>query len=312
LGDESTSNLQNPGTHEYIGSGTYTIELSATNGKCSDSKLEEVIIRPMVPIASIDVDPSSGCPPLIVNFSNYTEGATNYLWEFGDGGLSQEIAPTHTYLVPGNFKVKLTATGPGGTDISEDVTIEVFENPFAQFEVVPKVLYLPAKPVFINRSVGATIYEWDFGDGNTSTEFSPNHLYEQPGFYTISLKVKNSFGCTDQSTLNEAIKVEPGGEIKFPNAFTPSPSGPSSGKYTYGDPTNHVFYPFTQKGIVEYQLQIFTRWGEIIFESDDIEVGWDGYVKEKLAPQGVYIWRAKYKTADGKVEIKAGDVTVIW
>ena len=258
------------------------------------------------------VDPSGGCPPLTVNFSNNTIDATNYLWEFGDGMLSQLPTPTYTYYTPGTYRVKLTATGPGGTSIADNVEIVVFEKPFAQFEVVPKVIFIPGeRPVFINRSIGATRYEWDFGDGNSSTDFSPSHQYQQPGVFTISLWVVNNQGCDDRFTLPEAIKVEQGGEIRFPNAFTPNPSGPSGGRYSYGDPRNHIFYPFTQKGIVEYKLQIFTRWGELIFESHDIEVGWDGYLKGKLAAQGVYIWRAQYKTANGKVEIKAGDVTLI-
>jgi gliding motility-associated-like protein len=165
--------------------------------------------------------------------------------------------------------------------------------------------------VFINRSEDAVAYNWDFGDGNNSTDFAPSHLYTAPGLYTIALTTTSDMGCEDTYTLNEVLKVEQGGEVVFPNAFTPNPEGPSDGRYEYGSPRNTVFYPSTQKGVVEYQLQIFTRWGEIIFESNDVEIGWDGYHKNTLAPQGVYIWRARYKTADGKVSIKAGDVTLI-
>ncbi len=312
FGDGTTSGAQNPGTHTYPGSGIYRIELNVTNGQCSNFASREITINPMLPQINYGANPSSGCPPLTVNFSNTTLDATTFLWEFGDGIMSQQRQPTHTYYVPGTYKVKLTASGPGGISFAENLDIIVFDKPLARFEIIPRVIYIPGeKPVFINRSIGATIYEWNFGDGNVSGEFSPVYQYQQPGIYTVSLWVNNNFGCEDFFSLPQAIKVEQGGEISFPNAFTPNPSGSTGGKYRFGDPKNYIFYPFVQKGIVEYLLQIFTRWGELIFESDDIEIGWDGYLKGKAAPQGVYIWRARYKTANGKVEIRAGDVTLI-
>lgn len=312
FGDGASSTVRDPGTHSYLNSGNYTIQLEVTDGRCSDVATQPIRILPMVPQINYGATPARGCPPLTVTFTNNTLDATDYLWEFGDGNMSQQVTPTHIYNIPGTYIVKLTATGPGGIAISENLQIVVFEKPVALFDVIPKVIFIPGeKPVFINRSIGASRYLWDFGDGNTSDDFSPSHQYQSSGVYTISLWVVNNDGCEDTFVLPEAIKVEQGGDIKFPNAFTPNPSGPSDGRYVYGDPRNHIFYPFVQKGIVEYQLQIFTRWGELIFESHDIEIGWDGYHKNKLAPQGVYIWRARYKTASGKVEIKAGDVTLI-
>lgn len=312
FGDGSTSSQQHPGTHVYQGSGTYTIQLTVTYGQCSDVETQDIVIRPMMPEINYGATPSEGCPPLSVTFTNSTLDATAYLWEFGDGMMSQEVTPSHTYQVPGTYKVRLTATGPGGSSISDNLEIIVYEKPYALFDVIPKVIFVPGeKPVLINYSVGATRYEWDFGDETTSTDFSPSHQYLEPGVYTISLWVANNQGCEDRYTLTEAIKAEQGGTLKFPNAFTPNPSGPSDGRYTYGDPRNFIFYPFTQEGIVEYQLQIFNRWGELVFESHDVEVGWDGYHKKKLVPQGVYIWRVRYKTSNGKVEIKSGDVTLI-
>lgn len=79
--------------------------------------------------------------------------------------------------------------------------------------------------------------------------------------------------------MHEVLKVEVGGELAFPNAFTPDPSGPSGGRYEFGDPRNTVFYPSTQKGVSEYLLQIYTRWGELVF--------------------------------DGRMNTRAGDVTLI-
>lgn len=311
MGDGSNYTQRHPGTHSYSLSGSYTITLTAFNELCSDVATNQILIHPMPP--QIDYGhPASGCPPLEVQFYNSTLDATTYLWDFGDGRQSHETSPAHIYQTPGTYKVQLTATGPGGTTVADDLVVTVYQNPTALFEVIPKVIYLPGeRPVFINRSENAVSYLWNFGDGNSSTDFAPSHQYSEPGLYSIALTTTSDMGCEDTYTLNEVLKVEAGGEVVFPNAFTPNPEGPSGGRYEYGSPRNTVFYPSTQKGVIEYQLQIFSRWGEIIFESNDVEIGWDGYHKNTLAPQGVYIWRARYKTADGQVKIIAGDVTLI-
>ncbi len=234
------------------------------------------------------------------------------MWEFGDGHISEEEAPSHTYSKPGTYQVKLTASGSGGTSVSEDVTIEVYPSPLALFEAVPKVVYIPDESVnFLNKSDNADNYFWDFGDGRTSSEFSPSYIYENVGFYDVTLTAENQYGCVDEITVPNAVKVEQGGELDFPNAFTPSRNGASDGKYNFGERTNHIFYPFQQKGIVEYQLQVFSRWGELLFETTDVKQGWDGYYRDQLCPQGVYIWRVTATYSNGKRIEEAGDVTLL-
>ncbi|TCO08022.1 PKD domain-containing protein [Natronoflexus pectinivorans] len=311
FGDGNVFDGVNPGQHQYGVSGNYTIVLTAYSEWCSDVFTQDVLIHPMLPVVDYG-DPVSGCPPLTVEFRNNTVDAHTFLWDFGDGRMSHDAEPVHVYRTPGTYNVRLTATGHGGVSEAEDLRIVVFENPVAMFEVVPRLLYIPDdSPAFINRSIGATSYLWNFGDGATSTDFSPTHQYSGVGVYDVTLQVSNDDGCTDEYLFREALTVEQGGELAFPNAFTPNPSGSSGGKYEMGDRRNHVFYPTTQKGIIEYQLQIYTRWGELIFESNDIDIGWDGYQQNRLVPQGVYIYRVRYKTADGKMRVRAGDVTLI-
>jgi gliding motility-associated-like protein len=224
----------------------------------------------------------------------------------------KHLTARHTYHTSGTYQVKLTAQGPGGVATANDVTIEVYDNPVALFEPVPKVVYIPGDEVsFVNRSEGGSSYIWYFGDNSTSTNFSPNHLYIQTGTYDVTLQVENDEGCTDERTILNAVKAEQGGEIELPNAFTPSKSGPTDGQYTFGERTNHVFYPFVQKGIVEYKLQIFSRWGELIFESNDVTQGWNGYYRDEICPQGVYIWRVTATYSNGKRIEKTGDVTLL-
>jgi len=311
FGDETTSEEKNPSPHQYTKSGKYEISLKAFSEYCEAITSKVVTIFPMVPAVDYGEN-QSGCPPLTVSFYNNTLDATAYLWEFGDGRVSQETEPTHTYRIPGIYNVQLTAYGAGGTTTADDVTIEVFESPAALFEPVPKVVYIPDEGVtFVNKTESADNYFWLFGDGNTSTEFSPTHYYNSVGSYDVTLRAENDEGCTDERTIPNAVKAEQGGEIEFPNAFTPNKSGPSGGDYTRGERTNHVFYPSLQKGIVEYKLQIFSRWGELLFESNDVNKGWDGYYRGQLAPQGVYIWRVTATYSNGKRIEKAGDVTLL-
>ncbi|MFO7999752.1 MAG: PKD domain-containing protein [Marinilabilia sp.] len=311
LGDGSVFEGLSPATHQYNQSGDYEIILKAFSPHCEATRSKIISIIPMVP--AIDYGESQiGCQPLTVSFYNNTLDATSYTWEFGDGNISQEKAPTHTYRTPGTYHVKLTATGPGGTNQSEDVVIEVYNRPVALFEPVPKVVYIPDESVnFLNKSEGGDFYKWSFGDGTTSAEYAPSHNYQEVGSYDVTLFVENNQECTDELTIPNAVKAEQGGQLDFPNAFTPSKSGPSNGSYTYGERTNHVFYPSLQKGIVEYKLQIYSRWGELIFESNDINKGWDGYSQKELCPLGVYIWRVTATFSNGKRIEKTGDVTLL-
>lgn len=98
--------------------------------------------------------------------------------------------------------------------------------------------------------------------------------------------------------------------IEFPNAFTPNLNGPTNGYYTPGIPNNDVFHP-VYKGVVEYHLRIFNRRGELIFESNEINIGWDGYINDRLAAQGVYVWKAKGKYSNGQSFTKVGNIMLI-
>ena len=99
--------------------------------------------------------------------------------------------------------------------------------------------------------------------------------------------------------IERAVSAEASDYIAYPDAFTPN-----------GDKLNDVFLPVYKGVIVEYQLNIFNRWGELIFESKDIDVGWDGTYKDKLCKQDVYVWKVYVKFSNGQVYIKAGDVTL--
>jgi len=112
------------------------------------------------------------------------------------------------------------------------------------------------------------------------------------------------------SLFTSQTPTPPQHTIQFPNAFTPNTNGPTNGYYTPGIPNNDVFHP-TYKGVVEYHLSIFNRRGEQIFESKNINTGWDGYINDRLAAQGVYVWKARGRYTNGQSFTKLGNVILI-
>ena len=261
-------------------------------------------------IAEFSMSRSSGCVSLPVEFTNHSENAITCLWHFGDGCSSIEKDPGYIYDEPGEYKVTLEITDSRGEKAICFQTVNVFPKPEAQFEIYPENLVLPNDPAnFYNYSKNAVKYEWEFGDLKSSDEMEPIHYYKRFDNYDVKLKVLSDMGCIDSLIVFNAF-ANSANMIDFPNAFTPNLNGPGSGYYVPGVPNNDVFHP-VYKGIIEYQLKIFNKRGQLIFESIDINIGWDGYYKGKLAEQNVYIWKASGMFTNGKLFIKAGDITLL-
>lgn len=115
---------------------------------------------------------------------------------------------------------------------------------------------------------------------------------------------------TLDSLFTNNTPTPPEYKIEFPNAFTPNTNGPTNGYYTPGLPNNDVFHP-EHKGVTEYHLEIYNRRGELIFECNDINIGWDGYINSRLVAQGVYVWKARGKYSNGESFVKFGNVMLI-
>ena len=311
FGDATFSNLQNPPTHQYQSWGVYPIELIVSTLNCSDTVFETITIIPPVPVANFQ-GPAQGCRPVEVQFSNFSQYGNNYLWDFGDGGTSTQFAPSYTYYNPGTYTVTLTLNGDGGQDVQvQQLIIEVYQNARAFFTVSPTTVFIPNEPVLLfNLSNFASTYTWDFGDGNSSTEENPQHTYVQEGNYDITLVAANQNNCKDTFLLSSAVNAMVKGEISIPNAFTPNPEGPNGGVFTNADTDNDVFHPIVV-GAEEYELNIFNKWGELLFVSTDVNIGWDGYYRNELSKQDVYIYKVNARFLDGRTESYVGDVTLL-
>jgi PKD repeat protein len=312
FGDGQVSYEANPGTHDYGTWGTYDITLEVDNGYCSSVASTAVQILAPTPTIGFTGE-GAGCAPLTVQFNNLSTYASSYRWEFSDGSVRSDDSPVHVFNEPGIYDVTLYVEGYEGTELVESHTavVEVFPTAKAVFSLNPNHVMVPGQPVFfLNLSEGATEYMWDFGDGATSISETPVHEYLEAGVYDVTLTANNEWGCSSTYTLPEAVLAEEGGMMVFPNAFTPSSTGSNGGYY---DPTgydNDVFRPM-HAGVESYELMVFTKWGEMIFYSNDINIGWDGYIQGRLASTDVYAWKATATLSNGEKLQRIGNVTLL-
>jgi gliding motility-associated-like protein len=196
--------------------------------------------------------------------------------------------PSYTFNQPGCYDVTFSSSLNGcSASVSSNQYICIENNPIALFTANPNMINPDNSTVnFFNLSSGATSYLWNFGD-EQSMEVSPSHLFQvNGGDYSVTLLATSPLGCTSEYALS--IIYEEDLIFYVPNSFTPD-----------GDQFNQVFVPIFSSGIDEYSyhLSIFDRWGELIFESFDLNVGWDGTytAKQGMVQDGMYIWKIDFK-----------------
>ena len=317
FGDGHVSTQVSPGSHNYNTWGTYSVTLVVSSTFCRDSVTKIAVIKPPAPIATF-TGGKKGCAPLQVTFQSTSQFGTSYFWNFGDGNTQSgaDSIVTHQYNNAGNYSVKLVVTGSGGKDsVTTANAVIVYALPVALFTMQPNTLIVTVgiDPIVCNNiSMGAASYTWNFGDNTPDvTDVNPSHIYQQPGQFAVTLIAISAHGCMDTLEYFPLVTAKTETSIQIPNAFTPSPAGPSvDGVY---DPTSHdndIFHP-NISGVETYELDIFNRWGELLFVTKDVKVGWDGYYKGKLCEQGTYVWKIRGKTLDGLSIEKAGDLTLL-
>ncbi len=317
-GNSSTITL-NP-----LASGWYYV---TTGDGCSLDVLDsvEVIVNPN-PSAFLNVVDSSGCSPFTAQFIANSDIGVNYSFDFECDGTVDYVGPnsnpTYTYGTPGTYDVCMTVESADGCTASMTASQIVTSHPLpiANFGMDPAITTMLNPTItFSDSSSGATVYNWDFGDGYTlsgtpgavpvgtndghtiGTYQNPIHTYTDTGYFDVTLTVENEFGCTDQ--ISYEVYVE-GDYILFaPSAFTPN-----------GDGMNDVFYP-VGVGLTDnqFEMYIFDRWGQIVFESHSPDYGWDGTDTRsgRTVKLDVYVWLIKTVDHKNIPHEYIGHVTVV-
>jgi PKD repeat protein len=170
----------------------------------------------LAPWASFQAS-APACAGQTLVFTNTTTIGTQpitYTWDFGDGTTSTQVSPTHTYSLPGEYTVTLTATNSVGSDATSQA-VSVGDIPVADFSAPPQACQL-APVQFTNASSGAASFDWSFGDGGSSTDANPTHAYNLPGDFTAVLTATNACGS---DTISHSLSVIPPPTAAF--SYTP-------------------------------------------------------------------------------------------
>ena len=286
--------------------GNKTIKLTVVENGCPSNETSNMLTVLQSPITAFDADPLEGCVPFDVGFTNNTTNLSSqvsYAWDFGNGITSMEESPSISFTDPGTYNVSLTVTNDQkcADVLTQANLIKANETPTAQFAADPPEAILEDATIdFTDNSVSteSLVYNWDFDDGSASADNNPSHTYSETGVYLVNLLVTSPNGCESETT-NEVI-IHPDFAVYAPSAFTPN-----------GDGKNDVF-EVKGVGIKTYHLQIYSRWGELMYESESLEDQWNGEYNGTLAPSGTYAYTISYTSmldVDFKIQ---GTVTVMY
>ncbi len=266
-----------------------------------------IIIRP-VPHATISIDDANGCVPHTANFTttinNGIDGTrAGYLWKFGEPQDGNTLNASHTYNTANPYDVFLTITSEYGCDTTiGPMPIEVYPKPVAAFTPNPNNRTTAALPRFrfTNESytkqtiLGSKITTniWDFGDilldTDTSTKLNPEYYYESDtGKYWVTLMVETNHRCRD--TAVGLVLIDPDILVYIPNVFTPDGSGPLG---------NDMFW-IQASGYISYQVLIFNRWGEKLYEATTLDKPWNGTYKNEPCQMDAYVYQVNVTSFSG-------------
>jgi gliding motility-associated-like protein len=283
-----------------------TIEVfNVLNGCSSDTLAATVTVLPL-PVSTFSANIQQGCAPLSVDFTADVLSNTSYTWQTSNQLNASGAQTSFDFQANGSYSITLTATLNGcSTTNTLSNMIEVDNYPIASFEPSAEVFTQPNQQLsFWNNSIGASTYQWNFGEGGSSTDQGPSYIFnlDNEGT-TVTLFAYSNLGCLD--TVSLFIGFDPGLVYYIPNTFTPD-----------GDQFNQTFLPIFTAGIDPYNFQflIYNRWGEMVFESRDPSVGWDGSFGMQGNPcqNGTYTYliTVKLPTIDKRQTIK-GHVNLI-
>ncbi len=306
FGNGDRSSEENP-VYQYPVAGTRFVTHSVRdNNGCTFSESQTLQYFPVPADLLVSVDNSLPCLPANVSFQQDLELITDdyeILWDFGNGDTSTELNPDFTYTEPGTYQIYVSATSPFGCSVDTQlaVPVRVLESPVADFRFVPnEINILDPDVFFFDQSFAAVSWQWFFDSLGVSREENPVFTFPDTGAYEIDLVVSHLNGCLDSTT--QFLNINPFQTYFLPNAFTPN-----------GDGTNEFFKGtgYTRY-ISSFEMQIFNRWGELVFETNDIDESWDGTSQRNggRAPGGVYLYVVSLTGLNGKEKL-TGYVTLL-
>jgi gliding motility-associated-like protein len=302
FGDGSTAPGTSPYLHAYAASGTYVVQLILSDTNYCNSPDTAFQTLRVSPLVKAQFEVPDGCAPYNAFFNNTSLAGLHFTWSFGDGTFSNDIDPVHNYPDTGTFTVSLLAVDSNTCNIRDSITktLTVNPKPTADFNIQPVPSQYNTPTIFFNNSTGATHYVWLFGDGDSTLKNTMDtviHQFQQTNTFNVCLIAINQFDCADtichpvESLINPLLDV--------PNAFTPGRFGQNSIVMVKGF------------GIAMMDWKIYNRWGQVVFESNNPFIGWDGTYRGAAQPMDVYGYTLDATFFDGTKARRTGDITLI-
>lgn len=298
-------NLRQPSA-VFHQSGLFPVKMVVTNHYgCRDTVIQQVHIH-NPPVAAFNYE--FPCQGRAIVFSDQSTPAdtslVQYTWNAKSSSADERVFQGNPISIifdeASDYEVGLAVTDAFGCIGSINSTIDIVPKPAGAFNYLRNDTDIQGVLHFENYTTGAVDYHWDFGNSSTSTLFEPEMLYDLEGAYTIVLVSLSPEGCADTTSRN--YYYQPG--LWMPNAFTPDGNG-----------LNDLFKPATQRNTLEpYLLQVYNRWGQLIFSNSDPDRGWDGKFNGKPCSTGIYSYILQYREGvegSTKTIIQKGSVTLL-
>ncbi|MBK6834150.1 MAG: PKD domain-containing protein [Bacteroidetes bacterium] len=289
---------------------TYTVTLS---DGCSVPVTATVAVNVIaLPQVNFTSNRNSGCATLCVDFVDNSSASigsiSSWNWNFGDGSFASSQQANHCFSSPGSYNISVTVVSTIGActnTLTKNNFITVFANPTADFISNPEEpTVLDATIDFVDLSSSDVVsWNWSFGDGEAlnGANSNPSHFYasEEAGTYEVQLIVKNIYNCVD--SISKVLTINDVFTFYVPKAFSPN-----------GDDANETFYG-VGVGIDKYKMEIFDRWGNLIFKTVDLKNTWDGRANNgnDIALEDVYVWKVDLTDIYGMKHTFNGIVSLI-
>lgn len=288
FGDGQESVKAVPDVQRFVKDGKYNVMLVTESAVgCFDTTYQEVIIHPHPKTQFVAPAVCFPEPVAFVNTSVISSGTIDqYIWDLSDGAQYQGQSPIHRFDAAGQYGARLQTVSNFGCRDTLELTngVTVKEKPVARFtfEILPMIVQDQTRLAFNNTSsANATRFYWDFGNQSNSTEKDPIAYYQDTGRWMVMLVASTDEGCSDTLVMPTG-PIIPDFTYFLPSAFSPN-----------GDVHNNLYKGYGSLFAFEFKMEIFNRWGEKLWETNDITQGWDGYYQGELCMEGAYLCRVQ-------------------
>ena len=290
FGNDREDSIANPSVN-FDAPGTFAVSLTVSDeNACATTVTNVIDYNPAPAVLVVAPDKNEGCTPVAVAFTNLStpvDSTYNVSWNFEDGVSSNEINPVHNFMAAGVYDISLSIESPRGCLIDtvfEDL-VTVHLPPTAGISILGNAPTSTAPKIQLQNSTPVPVsLAWQLNNELLRTTEN-NFLLTLPdtGWHRIQLVVIDDNYCQD-SIVSE-IYVKPTATFFLPNAFTPN-----------GDGRNELFRGAGDiRYLSDFKLEVYNRAGEVVFRATDPQIGWDGRLRGRELPMGVYVWRMQYE-----------------